>query len=226
MPTLLITGANRGIGLALVQSFARDGWKIHACCRNLEKAKDLKAVSGDITRHKLDVTDNLKVESLARELADEPIDVLVNNAGVYNTREGFGTTEYEAWADMLAVNTLSPLRVVEHFADLVAASDRKVIANMSSRLGSISAAEKGGSYPYRTSKCALNMVTKLLSIDLADRGITTIAMHPGWVQTDMGGDAADITVDQSVRGLRALLDRVGQDDNGGFFNYDGTALPW
>ncbi len=226
MPTLLITGANRGIGLALVQSFARDGWKIHACCRNLEKAKDLKAVSGDITRHKLDVTDNLKVESLARELADEPIDVLVNNAGVYNTREGFGTTEYEAWADMLAVNTLSPLRVVEHFADLVAASDRKVIANMSSRLGSISAAEKGGSYPYRTSKCALNMVTKLLSIDLADRGITTIAMHPGWVQTDMGGDAADITVDQSVRGLRALLDRIGQDDNGGFFNYDGTALPW
>lgn len=226
MPTLLITGANRGIGLALVQSFAKDGWKIHACCRNLEKAKDLKAVSGDVTRHKLDVTDNLKVESLARELADEPIDVLVNNAGVYNTREGFGATEYEAWADMLAVNTLSPLRMVEHFASLVAASDRKLIANMSSRLGSISAAEKGGSYPYRTSKCALNMVTRLLSIDLADRGITTIAMHPGWVQTDMGGKTADITVDQSVRGLRALLDRAGPDDNGGFFNYDGSALPW
>lgn len=226
MPTLLITGANRGIGLALVQSFAKDGWKIHACCRNLEKAKDLKAVSGDVIRHKLDVTDNLKVESLARELADEPIDILVNNAGVYNTREGFGATEYEAWADMLAVNTLSPLRVVEHFADLVAASDRKLIANMSSRLGSISAAEKGGSYPYRTSKCALNMVTRLLSIDLADRGITTIAMHPGWVKTDMGGDAADITIDQSVRGLRTLLDRAGLNDNGGFFNYDGTALPW
>ncbi len=226
MPTLLITGANRGIGLALVQSFAKDGWKIHACCRNLEKAKALKAVAGDITRHKLDVTDNLKVESLARELADEPIDILVNNAGVYNTREGFGTTEYEAWADMLAVNTLSPLRLVEHFADLVAASDRKLIANMSSRMGSISAVEKGGSYPYRTSKCALNMVTRLLSIDLADRGITTIAMHPGWVQTDMGGEAADITVEESVRGLRALLDRAGAEDNGGFFNYDGTPLPW
>ncbi|WP_282610762.1 SDR family oxidoreductase [Pelagibius sp. Alg239-R121] len=226
MPTLLITGANRGIGLALVQSFAKDGWKIHACCRNLEKSKDLKAVSGDITRHKLDVTDNLKVEALARQLADEPIDLLLNNAGVYNTREGYGATDYDAWSEMLAVNTLSPLRVVEHFADLVAKSDRKLIANMSSRLGSISAAEKGGNYPYRTSKCALNMVTKLLSIDLAERGITTIAMHPGWVQTDMGGGTADITVDESVRGLRALLDCTGPDDNGGFFNYDGSALPW
>ncbi len=226
MPTILITGANRGIGLALVQSFAKDGWKVHACCRNLERSKSLKDVSGDVTRHKLDVTDKLKVESLARELADEPIDILVNNAGVFNTREGFGSTDYEAWSEMLAVNTLSPLRMVEHFADLVAKSDRKVIANLSSRLGSISAVEKGGSYPYRTSKCALNMVTKLLSIDLADRGITTIALHPGWVKTDMGGDDADIDVGKSVSGLRAVLERAAPAENGGFFNYDGSAIDW
>lgn len=226
MPTILITGANRGIGLALTESFAQDGWKIHACCRNLERSKKLKAVPGDIVRHKLDVTDKLKVESLARELADEPIDILVNNAGVYNTREGFGSTDYEAWAEMLAVNTLSPLRMVEHFADLVAKSDRKVIANLSSRLGSISAVEKGGSYPYRTSKCALNMVTKLLSVDLADRGITTIALHPGWVQTDMGGEDADIDVSKSASGLRAMLERANPTHNGGFFNYDGSAIDW
>ena len=226
MPTVLITGANRGIGLALVKSFAKDGWKVHACCRNQERAKTLKSEPGDITRHKLDVTDNLKVESLARQLADEPIDVLINNAGVYTTREGFGSTDYEAWAEMLAVNTLSPLRMVEHFADLVAGSERKLIANISSRMGSIASVEKGGSYPYRTSKCALNMVTKLLSIDLAERGITTISLHPGWVQTDMGGEDADIDVGKSVRGLRTVLDRAGPAENGGFFNYDGSVIPW
>lgn len=226
MPTILVTGANRGIGLALVKSFAKDGWKVHACCRNLERSKTLKTVPGDITRHKLDVTDRLKVESLARELADEAIDILVNNAGVYNTREGFGSTDYEAWTEMLAVNTQSPLRMVEHFADLVAKSERKVIANLSSRLGSISAVEKGGSYPYRTSKCALNMVTKLLSVDLVDRGITTVALHPGWVQTDMGGKDAEIDVEKSASGLRAVLERIGPDQNGGFFNYDGSAIAW
>ena len=226
MPTVLVTGANRGIGLEFVKSFAADGWRVHACARNVEKAKEVRGLDGDVACHKLDVTDGLKVASLARELAEEPIDVLINNAGIYGPRTGFGETDYEAWADVLQVNTLAPLRMVERFVGLIERSERKTVVNISSRMGSISQNTSGGAYIYRSSKAALNMVTKSLANDLAGRGITVISFHPGWVQTDMGGEEATITPAESVRGMRDVIARLSPADSGKFFNYDGTPLEW
>ena len=226
MPTVLVTGANRGIGLEFVKSFAADAWRVHACARNVEKAKEVRALAGDVVCHKLDVTNGLKVAGLARALAEEPIDVLINNAGVYGPRTGFGETDYEEWANVLQVNTLAPLRMVERFVGLVEKSQRKVVVNISSRMGSISQSSAGGSYIYRSSKAALNMVTKTLANDLAGRGITVISFHPGWVQTDMGGEGASIPAAESVAGMRQVIEGLSAADNGKFFNYDGAQLEW
>jgi len=226
LPTTLITGANRGIGLTFTRSFAKDGWSVHACCRNPDKAKELKAVKGSVAVHRLDVTDGLQVASLARELSDTPIDILINNAGRYGPRKGFGETDYDDWLEVLKINTLAPMRLVERFVEHVARSDRKLIVNLSSTLGSIANNNSGGSYIYRSSKAALNMVIKGLSVDLEPRGITIVAFHPGWVRTDMGGPEATVDPEVSVAGMRKVIDRFGPQDSGGFFSYDGSHLPW
>ncbi len=225
MPTLLITGANRGIGLALLRGFAADGWRIHACCRQPDKAKELKAVEGDIRLHRVDVTDGLRVAGLARGLADEAIDLLINNAGIFGPRTGFAQTDYDDWLKVLSVNTLAPLRLVERFVEHVGRSERKLVVNVSSRMGSISQ-NSGGAYIYRSSKAALNAVTKGLSADLAARGITVVAVHPGWVQTDMGGAGADIPAETSAAGLRQVIEGLSAKQSGRFLNYDGDEIPW
>lgn len=226
MPTVLVTGANRGIGLEFARSFAADGWRVHACSRNIEKAKEVRAIAGEVVSHRLDVTNGLKVASLARELADEAIDVLINNAGVRGAGAAFGETDYEDWAQVLQVNTLAPLRMVERFAGLIEKSERKLVVNISSILGSIALTSSGGDYAYRTSKAALNMVTKTLSNDLAERGFTVVSFHPGWVRTDMGGPGASVTPAEAVEGMRGIIDRLGRGDSGRFFNYDGTTIEW
>jgi len=225
LPTVLVTGANRGIGLEFVKSFAADGWRVHACARNMEKAKEVRALEGDVVCHKQDVTNGLKVASLARSIAEEPIDVLINNAGQRGPKTGFGATDYDAWASVLQVNTLAPLRLVERFIGHVEKSERKLVLNISSRLGSIAECS-GDDYIYRSSKAALNMVTRTLSRDLQDRGVTVVSIHPGWVRTDMGGSAAAISPGESVAGIRKLIDGLTTKDSGGFFNFDGTPLEW
>ena len=230
MPSVLITGANRGIGLEFAHSFAGDGWRVHACCRNPDKAKELKALcagsDGAVTLHRLDVTDGLKAASLARELAAQPIDILLNNAGVYGPRTGFGETDYDEWLPVFAANTLAPMRMAERFVEHVALSQCKLIVNISSRMGSIGDNTGGGAYIYRSSKAALNMVTKCLSVDLAARGICVVAFHPGWVKTDMGGESAAVTPAESVEGMRGVIDRLIVQDSGGFFGFDGAKIPW
>ncbi len=230
MPTALITGAGRGIGLAFARAFAADGWRVHACCRHPDKAGDLAALSADsagaVGLHRLDVTDGLQVAGLARELADEAIDVLVNNAGVMGPRTGFGETDYGAWLPVFAVNTLAPMRMAERFVEHLARSERRLIVNISSYMGSLGDNTSGGAYIYRSSKAALNMVSKSLSIDLAPRGVSVIVFHPGWVRTDMGGSSAPLTPEQSVAGMRAVMDRLKPKDTGRFFNYDGSDVPW
>ena len=226
MPDLLITGANRGIGLEFVRSFAADGWAVHACCRRPDKAKQLNAVEGAVIRNKLDVTDGLQVASLARAMIDTPLDILINNAGVYGERVGFGETDYDAWLDVFKVNALAPMRMVERFVDHVEKSERKLIVNISSRMGSIADNMRGGSHVYRSSKAALNMITKGLANDLAPRGITVVSFHPGWVQTDMGGENALISTTESVAAMRKAIERITPEDTGSFFNYDGSPLPW
>ncbi len=227
MPTALITGANRGLGLEFARVFAADGWHVHACCRYPEKAKKLKKIDGEITRHRMDVTDGLTVANVARELAEEPIDLLLNNAGVYGPRgEGFGDTSFKKWAPVFEANTIAPMRVAERFAKHVARSERKLIVNISSRMGSIGENQSAGGVIYRSSKAALNMVTKSLANALAGRGIIVVSFHPGWVQTDMGGEEASLTVEESVAGMKGVIDGLSPADTGRFLNYDGEEIPW
>jgi NAD(P)-dependent dehydrogenase (short-subunit alcohol dehydrogenase family) len=227
MASVLITGANRGLGLAFVRSYAGDGWKVHACCRQPEKAKTLKQVEGDVEIHRLDVTDGLSVAALTRGLGDEPIDVLINNAGLFGPRKGrLGNIAYDDWLQVFETNVLAPLRVTEKFLEHVAASERKLIVNISSKMGSITATSGGNQYIYRSSKAALNMVSKNLAIDLRDKGISVIAVHPGWVRTDMGGPDADLSPEDSVAGMRNIIDSAGPQQSGRFFSYNGEELPW
>jgi NAD(P)-dependent dehydrogenase (short-subunit alcohol dehydrogenase family) len=223
MSTVLITGAARGLGLDFVKQYAAKGWKIHACARAPEA---LKQVKGDIHPHTLEVTDYAAVKALAGELKGEAIDVLICNAGISGKEATvLGAIDPVVWRETFEVNALAPLMMAEAFADHVAASkDRKLVA-ISSRLGSITFANNGR-YSYRASKAALNMEWKGLSVDLASRGLICVVLHPGWVQTDMGGATATLTIEQSVPAMVKVIDGLKPADNGRFLNYDGTELPW
>lgn len=227
MPTVLITGANRGIGLELARQYAAAGWRVHATCRAPEAAEALKALGGAATLHRLDIVCPDQVQDLARHLAGEAIDLLVNNAGIStHANTSLGDMDYARWEEMLRINVLGPTRVAEAFVPHVAASQRRVMLFLSSRAASIADNLSGGRYLYRSSKAALNAVVKSLAIDLIPKRITCVAVHPGWVQTDMGTAAAPIAVEQSVSALRALVERLEPHDNGRFLNYDGRELRW
>ena len=229
-PTILITGANRGIGLELAGQFAGDGWQVLACCRNPDSADQLRALCErypGVERHALEVTDYAQMQRLAEMLADRSIDVLLSNAGIYGPRSmAFGDVTPEGWREVFEVNSIAPLMLAQAFADSVANSARKVIAVISSKMGSIDDNGSGGSYVYRSSKSAVNQVVKSMSIDLADRGISVISLHPGWVRTDMGGADAEISVGESAGGLKRILQAAGPEQSGRFFNYDGDPIPW
>jgi NAD(P)-dependent dehydrogenase (short-subunit alcohol dehydrogenase family) len=221
MPTVLITGASRGIGREFARQYEAGGWRVIATCRDPSKY-DLE---GEVYR--LDVTDPDSVAALHRELSGEAIDLLINNAGIYGSRGlEFGSLDYGAWEEVLRTNVLGPMRIAEAFADQVAASEKKKMVFISSKVGSIADNSSGGSYIYRSSKTALNMAVKSLSLDLSGKGIICVLLHPGWVQTDMGGASALIDVATSVAGMRAVIDRADTADSGRFFNYDGSELPW
>ena len=227
--TVLITGASRGIGLEFARQYAQDGCRVHACCRQPGKAEDLKeALNGkNGLIHGLDVTDGASIQDMTHAVDDEPIDVLLNNAGIMpDDRKADGTMDYEAWEAALRTNFIAPFRVVEALVDRVDASEMRIIANISSLMGSIGDNRSGGDHIYRTSKTALNMVTVNLAEDLRMRGITVLAFHPGWVRTDMGGRNAAVAPEDSVRGIRKQIAAAGPDQSGGFTSYDGAPLAW
>jgi len=230
--TVLITGANRGIGLEFATQFAVDNWRIIACCRQPDQAESLRTLKntyGDqFLVHKLDLSDFAAIDQLADILNGEAIDMIINNAGVYpSARQGeFGHINYDAWLETLRTNTLAPLKMAEAFITHLEQGQQKMFAIITSKMGSIADNTRGGSYPYRTSKAAVNMVAKSMAIDLALRHITTILLHPGWVQTRMGGPGALISTQQSVTGMRAVLNQITPDDSGKFFAYDGQLIPW
>jgi NAD(P)-dependent dehydrogenase (short-subunit alcohol dehydrogenase family) len=231
MPSILITGANRGLGLEFALQYAADGWRVFACCRDPAGAGQLHDVAGDgpgtVSLHALDVTDHRRIDALARELHDQPLDVLLNNAGVYGPRKMvLGQLDYRAWEQVLAVNVLAPVKMAEAFFKHVAASQRKVIACLSSAMGSVGENTSGRHYLYRTSKAALNAAVKSLAIDLRPLGVTAVALHPGWVRTDMGGEDADLAPADSARAVRAVIDRLNLDDSGKFLSYDGSLIAW
>jgi NAD(P)-dependent dehydrogenase (short-subunit alcohol dehydrogenase family) len=231
LSTVLVTGANRGLGLEFARQYAADGWQVYAACRDPGAARELGGLAaesgGAIRVLALEVTDIASVRAAAQSLAGEAIDLLINNAGVGSPKkQRLGSLDYAAWARVLDVNTLGPMRVVEAFLDSVAkGSDRKIVT-LTSAMGSIADNGSGGSYAYRSSKAAVNIVMKSLSIDLAPRGITCVVVNPGWVRTDMGGPDGKLTPTQSVTALRKLIAGLQPEDTGRFFNYDGKTYPW
>lgn len=228
MPTILITGANRGLGLEFVRQFAADGWRVFACCRNPDDAADLRVLASErVTLHALDVGNHRQIESLAADLRNEPIDILLNNAGIYGPKKMFlGQLNYDAWMEVFRVNTFAAIKMAESFLDHVARSERKVIAAITSTMGSLTRNTEGRHYLYRTSKAALNMAFRSLAIDVQPRGITAAVFCPGWVQTDMGGPDATLTPEQSVSALRKLLANLTLADSGKFFYYTGAETAW
>jgi len=230
--TVLITGANRGLGLEFTRQYAADGWRVLACCRQPEKSASLVKLAGlypeGIKVHFLDVADHIQIDSLGQELADESIDLLINNAGIYpdSDKSGFSHTDYAEWLQAFRINTMAPFKLAETLAAQIARSKHRTIVTITSKMGSIADNSGGGSYQYRSSKAAVNMVVKSLSIDLKPLGIIAVVFHPGWVKTDMGGPNALITAEQSVSGMRQVANRLAPADSGKFFGYDGQGIPW
>ena len=228
-PCVVITGANRGIGLEFVSQYLADGWQVYGCCRRPESATQLAGLASNsaLSIHQLDVGNPDSVEKLALALSEQSIDLLINNAGIYGgERQSFGDIDYAQWARVLEVNTLGPYRVSTALANQVENGEQRLMVNVSSAMGSIERYTTGGHYIYRSSKAALNMVTVNLAHDLRSRGITVLSVHPGWVRTDMGGSSADISTQTSAAGLRQLISNATIEDSGRFFSWDGSALPW
>jgi NAD(P)-dependent dehydrogenase (short-subunit alcohol dehydrogenase family) len=232
MKTVLITGANRGIGLEFCRQYASDGWRIIACSRNPANSDVLNKLADQyqdqIQLQALDVADHLQIDGLAQTLANESIDLLINNAGIYpvSDNRGFGHSDYAEWGKAFRINTMAPLKMAESFVAQIARSQHKTIVTITSKMGSIADNGSGGSYLYRSSKVAVNMVVKSLAIDLKPSGITAIVFHPGWVKTDMGGPNAMISSAQSVTGMRQVISKLTLADSGKFFGYDGQVIPW
>jgi len=234
VPTVLITGAGRGLGLEFARQYAADGWRVLALARaaSPELAAAIAAGGGGVTHHTLDVEHLEAIRALAEMLRDTAIDVLINNAGAIGTAgrgsgaSRFGATDYNAWSLALKVNVQAPLAMAEAFVEHVAASEQKKIVTLSSLMGSISANRLGGFYAYRSSKAGVNAVVKSMALDLARRGITCLALHPGWARTDMGGPQAELPAEKSVAGLRRVIAEAGPAQSGHFLQYDGAELPW
>jgi NAD(P)-dependent dehydrogenase (short-subunit alcohol dehydrogenase family) len=218
LPTVLITGAGRGLGRELARQYAQDGWRVIGTVRS--PAPHLsEAIS-------VDVTDAAQLGQLRARLKGVPIDVLFCNAGVIGRRGNrFGAFDYADWEEIFRVNVLGAAAVIEALVDNVAASARKTVCVMSSRLGSI-AETTGETLPYSTSKAALNLLARGLAATLAPRGIIVAALSPGWVRTDMGGESAPLTPEASARGLRSVVAGLRAQDSGSFLAYDGRAIPW
>ena len=221
MSTILISGAGRGLGLELCRQYAAERWRVVGTVRSASA----KLPPG-VERHIADVTDVNQVAALARALRGMALDVLFCNAGIAGKRGmALGSFDYESWQEVFRVNVLGAAALAEALVDNVAASERKVIAMMSSRLGSI--AEAGGvTLPYATSKAALNMLVKGLAATLAGRGIIVVALSPGWVRTDMGGAGAPLAPETSVAGLRRVIDGLTAAHSGKFFSHDGSTIQW
>ncbi|MEQ1514436.1 MAG: SDR family oxidoreductase [Lysobacteraceae bacterium] len=232
----LVTGANRGIGLAFVRYLLARGDRVVATCRHPGKATALNTLAGEYPGRlhvlPLDVADAKSRTELVRELplvygddVEKPvIDLLINNAGVLHSGERFGSLSAAHLEDSFRTNASGPLLLTESLAPMLA--DGGTVANLSSQLGSIANTTRFGTPSYNISKAAQNMATVLLAHALRERGIKVVALHPGWVQTDMGGDGAQISVDDSVVGLLRVIGGLSADDSGRFLDWRGEALPW
>ena len=247
MGILLITGANRGIGLGLVKVYLENHWRVIATCRDPRIAEELLALKikypEKISIMTMDVNDQKQIDIVLKSLNGEPIDLLINNAGsVEMEKYGSGAYEkidgvpiddpdlrkydYQEWEGVLRTNVLGPARVTGSFIDNLKKSEHGIVAMMTSGLASVSNTWQGGRYAYRTSKAALNMLMRSSGEWLESLGITTIAISPGWTRTDMGGPNALNSTEQAASGIYQVITGITSDDAGKFLNFDGTTLPW
>jgi NAD(P)-dependent dehydrogenase (short-subunit alcohol dehydrogenase family) len=223
MPTVLITGCDTGLGVEFARQYAAEGYRVFATCLDPDTASATRAIKGDVDVRKLDVSDLAAIDALADELRGEPIDILLSNAGLGKHHPPFAQTDYAQWHRILDINLIGPMKLAEAFVEHVAASPMKVMAFVSSRMGSITLNMTGGSYAYRSSKAGLNALVKGLAIDLQPRHIVVLALHPGWAKTEPG---ARVDVDRSVAGMRAVIHRCSPHETGCFFAFNDTLLPW
>ncbi len=230
MPTVLITGANRGLGLEFVRQYMADGWEVIACCRDPEAAPELRGLGARVEA--LDVVDEASVEAFTERLGGLPIDLLVNNAGVMSAPSGrvFGSVTRQDFERTVTINGFGPLALTQALAgNLKAAADAEgtaTVAVVSSKMGSMGDNGGGGAYVYRASKAAANAVAVSMARDLLDDGILTVILHPGWVRTDMGGPNGLIDAPESVSGMRAVIARASRETAGRFFDQQGQEIPW
>ena len=236
MPTVLITGANRGLGLEFARQYAADDSDVLATTRNPDASRELEALAKKFPKLRLlrlDVADERSIQDLARQVGGKPIDLLILNAGLY-PRDGqrIGELDYPGWRQAFETNVLGPVRVAETLLANVEESKRKQIAALSSSMSSLRAVQgasveqSGTAYQYRTSKTALNMTMSILAKELEPRGISVVLLDPGWVQTDMGGGRAPLTPEQSIRGMRRVLARNPKSLAGKFLVHDGSEREW
>ncbi|SIS86314.1 SDR family oxidoreductase [Insolitispirillum peregrinum] len=229
MPCVLITGANRGLGLEFARQYRDAGWRVIACCRAPEQAPALQALGVEVEA--LEVPDADSLAALAHRLAGQPVNLLINNAGIYgaHAHQAFGTVDCASFLAAQQVNAFGPLAVtqalVSNLRAAVAAGGTATVAIVSSRMGSIGEMP-GGSYIYRASKASVNMVGAGLSHDLKPDGIAVVLLHPGWVRTDMGGPDGMLDAPESVSGMRAAIAATSLDRTGLFVDYQGKELPW
>ncbi|MEZ5977482.1 MAG: SDR family oxidoreductase [Planctomycetota bacterium] len=222
--TWIVTGANRGIGLEFVRRLVERGEDVIATARDPRRADELRATGARVQA--LDIADPASVAAFAKAVADERVDVLVNNAGQGVNSDSLGSIDFEIVRRLFEVNAMGTLRVTEALLPALRNGERKLIVNVTSRMGSIDDNTSGGAYAYRASKAALNMINKCLANDLGREGFTSIVVHPGWVRTDMGGGGAPLSVETSVEGLLQVVDHLDARANGRFFAFDGEEIPW
>ncbi len=230
MATYFITGCNRGLGLEMAQQLVQRGERVIATCRDIATASDLTELALRSQGLSLIEMDMASLESMTEAVAllnEEPIDVFINNAGIYGPRDAnFGNVAGDDMALVLHVNAIAPLQLTQLLIPRLRTGKGKKLAFVSSKMGSIADNGRGGSYIYRCSKTALNSVVKTLAVDLAEEGFIAAALHPGWVRTDMGGPNGLIDAEESVRGMLQVIEALTPAATGEFINYNGAAIPW
>lgn len=230
MSTILITGSARGIGYELAKQYAEAGWRVFATTRSPEKADQLNALAStmeNLTVHRMDVGDSSSVSAIKAELGDQPIDVLLNNAGVWGGLETqtFQNMDYDNWVFEFNVMAMGPFRVIQTFLPNVLAGQQKKVVTLSSQVAAHVYDHLIG-YSYASVKAAVNRLMTGLATELKEQGVIVVPMHPGWVKTDMAGDVADIEPSESALGVREVIDKMTMADTGTFLKWTGDIHPW
>jgi NAD(P)-dependent dehydrogenase (short-subunit alcohol dehydrogenase family) len=227
---IVITGTSRGIGLEFVRQYLERGDHLDAGVRQPDKAPALSALAakagGKVRIFACDTTSDASVKAFANAIGDTAVDMLINNAGVSGDYGGFADANLEEALRTFDTNALGPVRVTRALLPALRRSSVRRIVNISTVMASIADATSSSLFGYRMSKAALNMATKLTAQDLNGEGFTVLAVHPGWVQTEMGGPNATTGVEESVQGMIAQIDRHGPADTGAFFDFSGKTIPW